>query len=121
MKQNQGYHRLQIVEKLKIFIKRIYLSTEIFPKSETFGLTSQIRRAAVSVLLNIVEGERRKSNKEFLRFLEIADASLAEVEVALELSLELGFLNKKKHEELEEKRKEIAYMLIAFIKKLKVN
>lgn len=85
--KNKGYHRLKLVEKLKFFIKHTYEATEKFPRSETFGLTSQLRRAAVSALLNIVEGDRRKSTKEFLRFLEIADASLAEVEIALELAI----------------------------------
>lgn len=119
MPNQKGYHRLKIIGKLKDFIYHIYKITGNFPKSEFFGLTSQIRRASVSILLNIVEGDRRKSKKEFLRFLEIADASLAEVEIALELAHHLGLLTEKNYQMIEKERQEIAFMLIAFIKKIR--
>jgi four helix bundle protein len=118
-KNVKGYHQLKIVEPLKEFIKYIYVETELFPKSELYGLTSQLRRATLSTLLNIVEGHRRGSNKEFIRFLKIADASLAEVEACLEISLELQFINDDRYEILELKRREIAYMLTSFIKAIR--
>lgn len=96
----------------------IYQYTEQFPASEKFGLTSQIRRASVSVVLNIVEGYRRKSRKDYLHFLNIADGSLTELEAALELSLDLQFLDNNKYLQVENKRAEIAYLLLKFIKSL---
>ena len=72
--------------------KEVYKLTERFPREEIFGLTSQMRRAAVSIPSNIAEGAARKSDKEFIQFLHVSLGSLAEVETQLLLSRELGFL-----------------------------
>lgn len=117
--KNQGYHRLRVVIEGKKMVKMVYLASQSFPKSELYGLTSQLRRATLSILLNIVEGDRRKSNKEFLRFLEIADGSSAEVEVCLEVALDLLFLSEKQYQELESQRQLVTSMLIALMKKVK--
>jgi len=69
----------------------VYRCTAFFPKSEAFGLTAQMRGAAVSIPSNIAEGQARNSTKEFLRFLSIALGSLAELETQLELANRLGF------------------------------
>lgn len=119
--QSKGYHNLLIWQKAKELVKLIYLETEGFPRPELFGLTSQIRRAIISVLLNIVEGDRKRSNKEFLKFLDTADASLVEVEACLELALELGFISQEKYDMIDEKRRELAVMLSAFIKRIKIR
>lgn len=116
MESGKGYHKLIAWRKVREFIKVLYSVTDRFPKNESFGLTSQIRRAALSVLLNIVEGDRRKSRKEFLRFLDTADASLTEVEACLEIALDLNYLTNADFEKLEEQRREIAIMLAALIK-----
>ena len=71
----------------------IYKATKGFPMEERFGLTSQIRRAAVSVPANISEGAARNYSKEFIRFLRIAQASLSEVETLLYISLKLNYLD----------------------------
>jgi len=71
--------------------KMIYALTDKFPERERFGLTSQIRRAAVSVPSNIAEGQARHGTREFLQFLSHASGSLAELETQLLLSEELGF------------------------------
>jgi four helix bundle protein len=113
---NKGYHKLIVWQKGKQFIKLLYGKTDNFPKSETFGLQSQIRRAAVSFVLNIVEGHRRKSPKEFLQFLNIAEASLTEVEACLEISLELEFITNNDYEEIELKRRELAIIMRSFVK-----
>lgn len=79
-KTGKGYHKLIVWQKAREFVSLIYKYTDDFPRSEEFGLKGQIRRASVSVVLNIVEGYRRRSTKEFLRFIDFAQASLTEVE-----------------------------------------
>ena len=73
-------------------VTEIYVSTKAFPREETYGLMSQIRRAAVSIPSNIAEGKGRSSDKEFAQFLNHARGSLFEVETQLELALRLGYL-----------------------------
>ena len=80
--------------------KIIYEITEGFPKSEQYGLSSQLRRAAVSVLSNIAEGASRYSPKEKIRFFEISRASLVEVDTQLELSSALKYYSGEKSEAL---------------------
>ncbi len=118
-KKNKGYHKLIVWQRARELVKLIYLYSENFPKSEEFGLKGQLRRATVSVVLNLVEGYRRRTTKEYLHFLNNADSSLSEVEAALELSLDLNFLDEKSYEVLESKRGEVGYLLSQLIKSLK--
>ena len=74
------------------FVVQIYKVTELFPKSEQYGLTGQIRRAAVSVPSNIAEGAARNSKKEFIQFLYIALGSLSEIETQVIIAFRLGYL-----------------------------
>ena len=77
-------------------VETIYKVSTQFPKEEIYGLTSQIRRSAVSVPSNIAEGAARKSDKEFIQFISIAMGSLSEVETQYQLSVRLGFIEKSK-------------------------
>ena len=120
-KTDKGYHKLLVWKKSKEFVSLIYTTTDLFPKSEEFGLKGQVRRASVSVVLNIVEGYRRRSTKEFIRFIDIAQASLTEVEAILEISLNLKYLNEEKYIELENKRSELAFLLNSLVKSLRKN
>jgi four helix bundle protein len=72
--------------------RQVYAATEAFPKAEQFGLSLQMRRAAVSVASNIAEGAARKSSKDFANFLGIALGSLAELDTQIELAISLGWL-----------------------------
>ncbi len=83
---------LDLWNKSHEFVKDIYKVTTDFPKAEMYGLTSQLRRAAVSVPTNVVEGFSRKSTKEYLQFLFHSRGSLEEVRYLLILSKELEFL-----------------------------
>jgi four helix bundle protein len=86
------YKNLIVWQKANELALKIYKLTEEFPKKETFGITSQIRRAALSVPTNIVEGYGRKTKIELSRFLDMARGSLAETEYLLEFSKELGYI-----------------------------
>ena len=87
-----------------------------FPKEELYGIVSQIRRAVVSVSLNIAEGQGRRSRKEFHQFLSIARGSLCEVEALLMFANDLEYINGDDYLRFEEKRSEIGKMLNGLIK-----
>lgn len=88
----QSYKKLTVYQKAKQLIIMIYKYTNIYPKTETYSLVPQMRRAAISVMANIVEGYSKESAKEYARFLTISIGSLTELEVYLELSFDLGFI-----------------------------
>ncbi|HEX8735593.1 MAG TPA: four helix bundle protein [Pyrinomonadaceae bacterium] len=105
------HHNLDVWQKAVDFVIDIYRATEIFPKEERFGLISQLRRAAVSIPANIAEGAARKSEKEFLQFLSIAQGSASEVETELVIAFRLEFIDKSKYNELIESLDDISRML----------
>ena len=98
----KGYKKLKIWEKAHKLAMEIYKISSKFPKEELYGLTSQIRRAAFSISLNIVEGHASNSKKDFLNFLNIANRSLVETEYLLEIVKELSFINNTEYQRLEE-------------------
>lgn len=98
-------------------MKEIYKLSAIFPAEEKFGLTNQMRRAAVSIPCNIAEGAARQSKKEFIQFLYIALGSLTEVETQLELANILEFTNDI--ENLIDENSQIRRMLLKLIDNLK--
>lgn len=113
------YKDLIVYQKARILVKKIYQITASFPRSEISGLTSQIRRASVSVVLNIVEGEARNSTKEYLNFLNISYGSVNEVKVCLELSLDLTYIDHQTFEELYPLCEEISKLLFSYRRTLK--
>ncbi|MBU0569734.1 four helix bundle protein [Patescibacteria group bacterium] len=84
-KKEKGYHKLLLWKRLKTFIKLVYQLTESLPKTEEFGLITQMRRAIISVISNFVEGYLDRSQKNKLRYLGIARASLMELEAQSEI------------------------------------
>lgn len=87
----KSHQDLTVYQKSLDLVEKIYKLTQTFPSEEKFGITSQIRRAAVSVPSNIAEGAARKGSKEFSRFLYISLGSLAEIETLLTISNRLKF------------------------------
>jgi four helix bundle protein len=111
------YKTLIVWQKANELALKIYKLTENFPKKETFGITSQIRRAALSVPVNIVEGYGRRSKTELSRFIDISRGSLAETEYLLEFSNELGYI-KTSISEIEKLIEEVSKLLWGFQQKL---
>lgn len=96
-----------------------YEATASFPREELFGLTSQIRRSAVSVPSNIVEGCSRDSSADFLRFLYIAFGSLRELNYQLNLAMRLGFLKSDMASKVEDKVKEAEKVLNGLLRSIR--
>jgi four helix bundle protein len=101
MDKIKSYRDLQIWQKAVDLAVHVYQITETFPKSEVYGLASQMRRAAVSVASNIAEGHSR-SQAELSHFLSIARGSLAELETQLEIAQRIGYLSQKGYSALSE-------------------
>ena len=101
------------------FVVDVYRITSDFPKSEEYGLTSQLRRASVSIPSNLAEGAARKGNKEFRQFLNIAQGSISELDTQLELAWRLEYINKQNCLNLINRLTEISKMLYGLAKTLK--
>jgi four helix bundle protein len=112
------FKSLIVWQKSVALVTDIYQMTESFPKNEAFGLTSQIRRAAVSIPSNIAEGHSRRSTLDYIQFLKISRGSLAELETQLLISKNLNFISENNFLEINEKLLEIAKMLNSLITKL---
>jgi len=110
-KSQKGYHRIVAWQRAHALALLVYDLTEKFPRHELFGLTKQLRDAAISVPANIVEGYSRGSSKQYLYHLNVAWGSLAEVEYYLELALDRGYITSEEYESAEAPRRETAYLL----------
>lgn len=113
-----GYKKLIVWEKADDLAFRIYTLTKKFPKEEMYGLISQLRRAALSIPVNIAEGHARQNKNEFRQFVNIALGSLAEVRYLLEFSLKLGYLDEKLFYELADLGAENGRLLWKFYKSI---
>ncbi len=109
---------LKIWQKGIEIVSDIYILTKKFPKEELYGLTSQIRRSAISVPSNIAEGFRRYHNKEYKQFLYIALGSCAELETQITIAKNLKYITEDKEIELIEKLDHLCRMTSNLIKKL---
>jgi four helix bundle protein len=99
----------------------VYRQSERFPRKELFGLTAQLRRAAVSIPSNIAEGQARHSKRDFQHFLRIAKGSLAEVETQTLLALELGFWPQATANEILQRCDELSRILSGLISSIAVE
>lgn len=98
---NKSYKKFVAWQSAHLFALKVYEISKGFPKEEMYGLTSQLRRSALSVPVNIVEGTARSGQRELKNFLNIALGSLAEAEYLLEFCKEVGYLAKEDYQELE--------------------
>jgi four helix bundle protein len=114
----QRFTELKVWQRSHELTLEVYRVTASFPSAERFGLISQLRRAAASIPTNIAEGAKRESNQEYARFLDIAEASLAETEYLVMLSRDLGFLALDCSDKVLKEITEIARMLNALKKKV---
>lgn len=113
------YEDLDVAKLAKKLIKEVYVITKDFPAYERYGLASQLRRAVISILLNIAEGNSRASNKDHCNFIVTSASSLVEVDCALKIAIELNFIEKKKYDLVEPVIKELYFKLIGLIKYLR--
>lgn len=114
----RSYRDLQVWQKAMLFAEAVYGMTAGFPKEELYGLCSQLRRAVVSVPSNIAEGSSHRSTQEFIRYVNIASGSLAEIETQLMLAGKLQFIQREPLEELLNQSQEISRMLFYLQKSL---
>jgi four helix bundle protein len=117
----RGHKGLDVWNEAMALTTRIYAVTEAFPKSEVFGLASQMRRAGVSVPSNIAEGAARSSTREFLQFLNVAGGSLSELDTQIEIAMRLGFVSAEQREELDGMTDSIASKLAGLIRQQKAK
>ena len=113
------HEKLDVWRKAMDFVVSMYKLTETFPKEEKFGLTSQIRRAAVSVPANIAEGAGRKSDKEFVHFLSNAQGSASELSTEIQIAFRLGFLAEQAYQNARDELDDIGRMIYGLSQHLK--
>jgi len=115
----KSYEELLVFQKADALAHRVYDALIGFPREELYGIVAQMKRAALSVPANIVEGSERRGTREFLQFLEIAKGSLFELEYFIKFSRQRGFLSKEDGEELGQLIIEIGKLLNALINSLR--
>ncbi len=115
----RNYKDLIVWQKAMILVTEIYLQARQFPKEEIYGLTSQIKRAVVSIPSNIAEGHGRDSTKEYIHFLSIAYGSLMEVETQLQIAANLKFMEQSEANKIFYNTAEVGRMLNGLTRSLK--
>ena len=113
------FRDLLIWQKSMVLVTEIYTLSNKFPNEEVYSLTSQLRRSAISVPSNIAEGYGRNGNKDYLKFLNIAIASLFEMQTQLEIAFNLKYITQLQFNKTYEESRETERMISSFIKKIK--
>ena len=115
----RSYRELLVWQKAKALAVQIYQATDQFPRAEIYGLTSQVRRAAVSVASNIAEGQGRLTAGEFLDFLGQARGSLLELETQLAIAVDLNYLKAEVHGKMDHEAYQVLGLLNRLIESLR--
>ncbi|MBI3589502.1 MAG: four helix bundle protein [Candidatus Liptonbacteria bacterium] len=113
-----NFEKLEVYKLSEKLVLEVYNLTKNFPKEEVFGLTSQVKRAVVSISLNIAEGSTGRSKKDFVRFLNTAIGSLIETKSALSIAIKLSFIKQEVVDKLNQNFDELFFKLIALKKSL---
>ena len=113
-----AYKQLETWQTSMVFVEQCYLATAEFPRAELYGLTSQLRRAAVSIPSNVAEGYCRRNTKVYANHVSIALGSHGEVETCIELAFRLGFLADRGRERLEHQAGSVGRLLSALHRSL---
>ncbi len=117
----KSYREFVAWQKAMEFVTSVYKQTQMFPKEELFGLTSQLRRAAVSVPSNFAEGFGRNGNNQFLQFIRIAIGSLYECQTQLEIAMNIEYLREEQFQTIYKNSREVEALLRGLEKKLESN
>jgi four helix bundle protein len=117
-RSGKGFRKLIVWQKAHQLVLMIYKFAEKFPKHELFGLTSQLRRAIISVPANIAEGYAAGGTGQFGRYLDIAQGSLAEVEYYLILAFDLKYITQPQYDQAESLRAETGFLLHRLIESI---
>jgi four helix bundle protein len=115
----ERFEDLRVWQEARAIVSAVYRLTAYFPSEERYGLSSQLRRAAVSTISNIAEGFERGTNKEFIHFLYIAKGSIGEVRSQLYVALDLGYIEKSECEDLHLRCQVLSRRIHNFIEYLK--
>ncbi len=118
MRMSRDYEKLRVFHDAHALTKAIYQHTREFPRDEWFGLRAQMRRAAVSVACNIVEGSARGTIRDYLRFLYVALGSASELQYLVSLAPELGFSDDKGLIRVRDQCRDVVRQLQALVKRL---
>ena len=113
MSYKYSFEKLDVWQDARLFVKEIYTITKLFPSEERYNLCSQIQRASISIVSNIAEGLSRNSDKEKIRFIEIAYGSLMEVYCQVYISVDLFYITAQQFDELKSSIDKIANKLNA--------
>jgi four helix bundle protein len=119
--KSQSYRDLLVWQKSIALCTEVYKACESFPKSELYGLSDQMKRAAVSISSNIAEGQARQHAREFIHFLSVANGSLAELDTQRIIAEQLNFIGLESSTNLEKSITEVRKMLYALATKIKAN
>lgn len=114
MAKIERFEEIQAWQKARVLVKEIYTVSNAGAFARDFGLRDQMRRAAVSIMLNIAEGFARKTNREFIQFLVIAHGSAAEVQSALYIALDLGYITSTEFDAMYRLADEVSKLIMAF-------
>jgi len=115
----QDYQDLIAWQKAMDLVEAIYRATQVFPKEEIYGLTAQVRRAAVSIPSNIAEGQGRSTTRDFLYFLSVAQGSVKEAETQVLIAERLAYVTKQVSARLVEQTTEVGRLISGLTKALK--
>lgn len=115
-----NFKELKVWQNARTLVKEIYVNTNNFPTEERYGLISQMRRSAVSIPSNIAEGSGRRTDKDFVYFLNVSLGSAYELQTLLFLSQDLELLNTERAESLNSSLEEIQKMIYGLIKTIKI-